>query len=1624
MFMRFTLLIFFVLFLLLPRPITAEVVKQKKNFLWGLGDGSDGHRALLDPLAEGQRQALALEENIVAIEPTPAPLAVPQASGAIRRVLTLPAAPAPTIASTEGRLDNPANNSVFIRFNNVEAAEFIRMVSHITNKNFVFDETDLDFNVTVISEEPTTTENLMTILLQELRIHGLNLIEEGNNVIIHRNIKVNSISRVLDDNELGGGGGGLPKGVEIVTQVFHINSINLDNAITILKPLASQSAIIDPLPEGNQLIVTDLVSNVAQIAKLLRAVDAPKGGLVVGQYVAKNTALEVLIALAEKILAPMTKHQSLVFVPHPAAGSIFIVSTPFFVERSLAILEHIDQTQPETGVYDEKERRLKNSAAKEEAKREKSPTPEELNNIEPGGWGDIRGRKAFSPKITPEEAKGNKPPTGIWKRDTEGNWNFEAGPTGSSGGLPTGSHVVGGQWKVSPTGAMQYEGEERPRLPTSGLPPMGTWYRDELGRAYFEKGQNYGQPPESVAPLGHWEQNEQGKWNFAQNQGNRMPMGGGMPPRGRWYRDEANNWQFESNEQGTVGGLPPQTIWMRDASGSWAPVPSSLQDVAPGTYPEGVWRYGSTTGSWQFVEGGKLALPAGMPPEGLPPEGLPPEAGGREGAPPEEGLHAREGAPPEQGAHARAGGQRPQLPASGLPPVGAWYKDELGKSYFEKAENYAQPVEGAPPMGQWVQDGQGRWHFEQEKEYAMPMGGMPPRGRWYRDEANNWQFEANEQGTVGGLPQQATWMRDAGGSWAPVPSSLHAVVPGTYPEGVWRYNSDTAAWQFMEGRKLTLPEGAPPEGIWTHEPEGTWSFKAGPHQENGSVGGVPKEGFWSIDDAGSWRYILQDKELQAALPRGKWQRDSHGTWSFQELEPSHFTEGGLPKGASWVMDSQGNWGVIPETVPKGVSLPKGVWKYTAKGWQFLPGQQLILPEGAPPAAAERRAEEGFWRVDELGKWRFIARPGKEKASVGFWGRNSHGQWYFQGMKREEFSPGGSGDTANWIMDKEGNWAIMPGTAAANAIPEGIWQQKRGTWRFVPHGHLSLPEGAPPKGHWQMNDRGELEFMPGVESPFPGQGTWLQEPSGGWRFVPTKTTQLAPGTSIKSGVWMPQGKEWTFIRDEEKWLTPQGTIMTPRGHWMRNGAGKWVFVLEAGETVQARRLTRPEPVTVELPLGHIERTKFFIYKLQFRNGEQIQDALKRIGESLLASGNINEDLVSTITSTQWLQASNSLVFTGATDSLRKVRELVSDLDRPLRQVFFDMLVMQVSLTDSLEYGVTWATSAGGGNTSTAQTFTAGATPVVTMLGTAGLGPTGTALVPSAVAALSGFPDYTGGIVGQKITHNGTEFASISAVVRAEHDKISSNILLNPKILTEDNVSAEIFVGINEPFKTQSIANDQGNTITTSFDFRDVGIRMKVTPIIGDNDMITLEIVQELSQVQPSATATGNVNIDPPPTISLVKTTTRIHVPSNYFVVLSGMLQDSLTATRNQVPCLGGIPFLGGLFSHKLDSDTKQNLMIFIHPLIINTDQDLQDITKREQDIFRAHNETKSTWRFEVDEALDWLNVRGLDEPTFFEKLRAPVCPEDNRNEDKELKDACAPCGKQGERYWRDNRRLYH
>ena len=303
------------------------------------------------------------------------------------------------------------------------------------------------------------------------------------------------------------------------------------------------------------------------------------------------------------------------------------------------------------------------------------------------------------------------------------------------------------------------------------------------------------------------------------------------------------------------------------------------------------------------------------------------------------------------------------------------------------------------------------------------------------------------------------------------------------------------------------------------------------------------------------------------------------------------------------------------------------------------------------------------------------------------------------------------------------------------------------------------------------------------------------------------------------------------------------------------------------------------------------------------------------------------------------ATNTLVIIAEPDEYQILEEIIKKLDTPRTMVYVEALITEVSITRAMELGVEWRL----GNIYNGG-YEAGQDGGVWLGGSTGSSARLDSLSDGAIPG-----GFVAGVIGKGITLGAVTFPTIGAFIRAIRSDSDFNILSTPQILTLDNEEAVIEVGQNIPFVTRV---DQGTSTTDraiqSFEYKDVGVTLKVTPQINNNRFVRRQVEQSTKAVLESAALGGTV-LAPTTTFRTAKTT--ITVKDGETAVIGGMIQERMDRGKTQTPCLGGIPFLGWLFKTTTDRDEKINLMVFLAPRIVANPEEgreLYDKKKREMD----------------------------------------------------------------------------
>lgn len=396
---------------------------------------------------------------------------------------------------------------------------------------------------------------------------------------------------------------------------------------------------------------------------------------------------------------------------------------------------------------------------------------------------------------------------------------------------------------------------------------------------------------------------------------------------------------------------------------------------------------------------------------------------------------------------------------------------------------------------------------------------------------------------------------------------------------------------------------------------------------------------------------------------------------------------------------------------------------------------------------------------------------------------------------------------------------------------------------------------------------------------------------------------------------------------------------------------------------------PEFLDEETP-ELIDNTNFFVYKLQYHQGNEIQQALKQIGTDLLATATTasptQEELINAINSLQWIQMTNSLLSTGDPEALRKLNQLIRKLDVPLRQVFIEVLVVTTSVNNSQSFGLEWAGKAKFKNklAGSLSNTVPGTSPLNEAINEI----SNTVFPDPAKIPVAGGLDF--GVIGDIILHKGRSFISLGSLVNALQTDNDSTVVMNPKIITQDNKNSTIFVGSNVPFVGSVITStEQTQQSTTSIEYRNVGTNLSITPVLGEGEIVTLEITNEISALTEGAPRVLTGEVEGLLT-TLTTMNTRVHIPDQHFLVLSGMISGQNERGKTGVPCLGGLPVIGAIFSTTNRSANKQNILFFIRPTIINSYEDYKRVTQDEEDLFKE-TAILPILKEEFDAAVDWI-----------------------------------------------------
>ena len=379
-----------------------------------------------------------------------------------------------------------------------------------------------------------------------------------------------------------------------------------------------------------------------------------------------------------------------------------------------------------------------------------------------------------------------------------------------------------------------------------------------------------------------------------------------------------------------------------------------------------------------------------------------------------------------------------------------------------------------------------------------------------------------------------------------------------------------------------------------------------------------------------------------------------------------------------------------------------------------------------------------------------------------------------------------------------------------------------------------------------------------------------------------------------------------------WDQALDIILRTKGLAMRQN-GNVVFIAPTEEIAAREKLDLESRKTVQelIPL----RTE--IIQVNYAKAAELAALLKQAGEKgqtmLSARGDVVFD-----------ERTNSLIVKDVPDKLGEIRDLVSKLDVPTRQVMIDSRVVIASDDFSRDLGVRFGVTGVNQGGSSVNTLSGSLQGTDTMVNSAvdNLINTGQPF-PVTVPELDQRLGVNFPVGGPRLAMSilGADYL-VDLELSALQVEGKGEIISNPRVVTADLKKATVLQGRQIPYATVS---QQG----TNVEFKDAFLKLEVTPQITPDDRVRMNLkVSKDEQGATVATATG-----PQVSIDKREVETEVMVNNGETVVLGGVFEQTKRNDVSKVPLLGDIPLLGYLFRTTGKSDAKRELLIFVTPQIL-------------------------------------------------------------------------------------------
>ena len=321
----------------------------------------------------------------------------------------------------------------------------------------------------------------------------------------------------------------------------------------------------------------------------------------------------------------------------------------------------------------------------------------------------------------------------------------------------------------------------------------------------------------------------------------------------------------------------------------------------------------------------------------------------------------------------------------------------------------------------------------------------------------------------------------------------------------------------------------------------------------------------------------------------------------------------------------------------------------------------------------------------------------------------------------------------------------------------------------------------------------------------------------------------------------------------------------------------------------------------------------VFNLQYANAKDVEAALLARLDTK-GVGSIKAD-----------EKYNRVVVAAQPGKIEEVEKVIKQLDVKIKQVLIEAKIVSVKLTPAYEFGIDWERLL-------TPTFRGDKSRQVTLESSFPFDSTVTTFGRLAITSIGGTP--------------------VNLTMQLLKTVGETKLLSSPRISALNNEEAKIFVGTREVYTTTTTTVSSGTpTTAVTVNFIDVGVQLKVTPVINDEGFILMKIRPEVSRIDRTLeTSTGDLI----PVVDTTTAETRVMVKDGNTIIIGGLIKNEGTRNTEKIPWLGDLPILGNAFKHVRDDKTKIEMVVFLTPHIIDGEKNMLQFDAKKTKPMRGYD----------------------------------------------------------------------